>query len=130
MKIEEGSKSGTTALGNPADLVGKSEDEIVATDRNEVDKNDYKNVNYLRIYMICVLKIFRLKFNNTLNHPLFAHFVLVVYVLKTVEEKIQSGTEASGGPAGGLDESKDEGNLTNEVCRENSKTKTTSYIYT
>ena len=51
-----------------------------------------------------------------------------------MQETIQSGTEALGGPAGGLGESKDEGIAfvkpspnTNEVCKENSKI---SYIYT
>ena len=52
--------------------------------------------------MTCVVKIFCLNL-------FFVHFVVLVYVLKTVEEKIKSGTEALGGPAGGLGESKDEG---------------------
>ena len=66
--------------------------------------------------MTCVVKIFCLNL-------FFVHFVVLVYVLKTVEEKIKSGTEALGGPAGGLGESKDEGIVfvkpspnTNEVC--------------
>ena len=42
-------------------------------------------------------------------NPFFVHFDVVVYVLKTVEEKIQSETEALGDPIGGLGESKDEG---------------------
>ena len=53
-----------------------------------------------------------------------------------MEEKIKSGTEALGGPAGGLGESKDEGIVfvkpspnTNEVCKENSKTKNIFYLY-
>ena len=77
--------------------------------------------------MTCVVKIFFL-------NPLFVHFVLV-YVLKTVEGKTQSGTKALGGPAG-LGESKDEGIAsvkpspnTNEVCKENSKTKNILYLY-
>ena len=53
-----------------------------------------------------------------------------------MEEKIQSGTEALGGPAGGHGESKDEGiafvkpspNI-NEVCKENSKKKNIFYLY-
>ena len=49
-------------------------------------------------------------------NPFFVHFVLLVDVLKTVEEKIQSRPEALGGPAGGLG-------------KENSKTKK-SFIYT
>ena len=87
-------------------------------------KENSKNVKYLA----STSKIFHLKSNNTSNYPLFVHFVFVVYVLKTVGEKIHSGTEASDRPAV-LGESKDEGN-TNEVCRENSKTKNISYIYT
>ena len=80
--------------------------------------------------MTCVVKIFC--FN-----PFFVHLVLLVYVLKTVEEKIQPGTEALGGPAGGLGESKDEGIVfvkpspnTNEVCRVNSKKRKINFIYT
>ena len=79
--------------------------------------------------MTCVVKIFCLNL-------FFVHFVVLVYVLKTVEEKIKSGTEALGGPAGGLGESKDEGIVfvkpspnTNEVCKENSKTKNIFYLY-
>ena len=49
--------------------------------------------------MTCVVKVFCL-------NPFFVHFVLV-YVLKTVEGKTQSGTEALGGPAG-LGESENE----------------------
>ena len=79
--------------------------------------------------MTCVVKMFCL-------NPFFVHFVVLVYVLKTVEEKIQSGTEALGGPAGGHGESKDEGiafvkpspNI-NEVCKENSKKKNIFYLY-
>ena len=78
--------------------------------------------------MTCIVKIFCL-------NPFYVHFILV-YVLKTVEEKIQSQTEALGGPAGGLGESKDEGIVfvkpspnTNEVCKENSKTKNIFYLY-
>ena len=52
--------------------------------------------------MTCVVKIFCL-------NPFFVHFVLLVYVLKTMEEKIKSETEALVGPAGSLGESKDEG---------------------
>ena len=69
-------------------------------------------------------------------NPFFVHFVVLVYVLKTVEEKIESGTEALGGPAGGLGESKGEGiaymkpsTNTNEVSKENSKTRTIFYLY-
>ena len=58
----------------------------------------------------------------------FFHFAVLVYVLKTVEEKIQSRTRASGGPADGLGESKDEGiefvkpsPNRNEVRKENEK---------
>ena len=47
-----------------------------------------------------------------------------------MDEKIESRPEALGGPAGGLGKSKDEGIVfvtpspkTNEVCKENSKTK-------
>ena len=79
--------------------------------------------------MTCVVKIF---FFN----PFFVYFVVLVYVLKTVEEKIQSGTEALGGPAGGLGQSKAEGILfmkpspnTNEVCKENSKKENIFYLY-
>ena len=72
--------------------------------------------------MTCVVKVFCL-------NPFFVHFVLV-YVLKTAEGKTQSGTEALGGPAGGLGESKDEGSPnTNEVCKENSKKKNIFYLY-
>ena len=77
--------------------------------------------------MTCVVKIFCL-------NPFFVHFVLV-YVLKTVEGKTQSGIEALEGPAG-LGESKDEGIAsvkptpnTNEVCKENSKKKNIFYLY-
>ena len=77
--------------------------------------------------MTCVVKLFCI-------NPLFVHFVVLVYVLKTVQEKIQSGTEALGGPAGGHGESKDEAIVfakpspnTNEVCKENSKI---YFIYT
>ena len=69
-------------------------------------------------------------------NPFFVHFVVLVYALKTVEEKIQSGTEALGGPAGGHGESKDEGIVfvkpspnTNEVCKENSQKKNIFYLY-
>ena len=80
--------------------------------------------------MTCVVKIFCL-------NPFFVYFVLLVYVLKTVEEKTQSETEALGGPAGGLGESKNEVNCireaksqyTNKVCKENSQTKSIFYLY-
>ena len=59
-------------------------------------------------------------------NPFFVHFVVLVYILKTVEEKIQSGTEALGGPAGGVGKSTDEGIAlvkpspnTTKVCKEN-----------
>ena len=79
--------------------------------------------------MTCVVKSFCVK-------PFSVHFLVLVYVLKTVDEKIQSGTEALGGPAGGLGRSKDEGIVfvkpspnTNEVSKENSKTKNIFYLY-
>ena len=80
--------------------------------------------------MTCVVKIFCL-------NPFFVHFVLLVYVLKTMEEKIKSETEALVGPAGSLGESKNEVNCireaksqhTNEVCKENSKTKNIFFLY-
>ena len=65
-------------------------------------------------------------------NPFFVHFVVLVYVLKTVQKQIQSGTEAVGGHG----ESKDEGIVfvklgpnTNEVCKENSKKKNIFYLY-
>ena len=71
-------------------------------------------------------------------NPFFVHFVVLVYVyvLKTVEEKIQSETEALGSPAGGLGESKNKVNCireaksqyTNKVCKENSQTKSIFYL--
>ena len=78
--------------------------------------------------MTCVVKIFCL-------NPFIVYFVVLVYVLKTVEENIQSGTEAFGGPAG-LGKSKNEVNCireaksqyTNKVCKENSKTKNIFYL--
>ena len=79
--------------------------------------------------MTCVVKTFCL-------NPFFVHFVVLVDVLKTVQEKIQSRTEALGGPAGGHGERKDKeiafvkpNSNTNKVCKENLKTKNIFYLY-
>ena len=119
LKIEEGSHS---VSGDPAGL-GESENEKVVSvepslNRSGFCKENSKNVNYLKIFCL---------------NPFFVRFVVLGYVLKTVEEKVYFGTEAFGGPAD-LGESKDEGIAfvkpspnRNEVCKENSKTKNVFY---
>ena len=55
----------------------------------------FPNSKLYPVYVTCVVNIFCLD-------PFFVHFDVVVYVLKTVEESIQSGTEALGGLVAGL----------------------------